>query len=86
MTPERRIVEPEETVVARQWVNKHVSAATDMQATIEEPLEAVFSVVRAEAIERWPSGEISQSAKFMSTETEDFTLLETITRQRLVKT
>jgi hypothetical protein len=49
------IAKPEETAVARQWLCKHVSAATEADATleellekkhatIEEPLEAVFSV------------------------------------------
>jgi hypothetical protein len=30
--------------VAREWLGKHASAATDMHATIEELLEAVFSM------------------------------------------
>jgi hypothetical protein len=37
-------VEPEEMAVARQWLDKHVSAATDMHATIEELLETMFSM------------------------------------------
>jgi hypothetical protein len=33
------------TTIARQWLSSsHTMAATDMHATIEEPLEAVFSV------------------------------------------
>jgi hypothetical protein len=46
-----RIVEPEETVVARKLLCKHVSTATrlheaarDTNATIEKLLEGVFSV------------------------------------------
>jgi hypothetical protein len=38
------IVEPEETAVARQRLDKHLAAAVDMHAAIEELLEAVFSV------------------------------------------
>jgi hypothetical protein len=45
------IVEPEEMAVARQWLCKHVSMATNSRdattythATLEEMLEAVFSV------------------------------------------
>jgi hypothetical protein len=37
-------VEQEEAAVARHWRGKHVSAATNQHATIEELLEAVFSV------------------------------------------
>jgi hypothetical protein len=37
-------VEPEETAVVRQWLNKHVSAATDIHSTTEELLETVFSM------------------------------------------
>jgi hypothetical protein len=46
-----RIVEPEETAVARQWLRKHVftatkhvTTATNTHATSEELLEAAFSV------------------------------------------
>jgi hypothetical protein len=40
-----RIVKPAETAVARQWLSRrHVMAATDTHVTIEELLEAVFSV------------------------------------------
>jgi hypothetical protein len=43
--------EPEETAVARQWLSKHFSLAVDMHThTIEELLEAVFSVGAPEAI------------------------------------
>jgi hypothetical protein len=38
------IIEPEETTVARQPLYKQLSAAMDKHATIEELLEAVFSV------------------------------------------
>jgi hypothetical protein len=37
-------VEPEETSIARQRLGKQVSAATDMQATIEKLLGMVFSI------------------------------------------
>jgi hypothetical protein len=37
-------VEPEETVVARQRLDKHVSAAMDVHTTIDELLEASYSV------------------------------------------
>jgi hypothetical protein len=37
-------VEPEEMVIARQWLSKHVPAAMHTQATIEELLDVVFSV------------------------------------------
>jgi ribosome-interacting GTPase 1 len=37
-------VEPEELAVARQQLNKHVSVAMDMQATIKELLETMFSM------------------------------------------
>jgi hypothetical protein len=35
-----RIAEP----IAREWLGKHTSAMTNMHATTEELLEAVFSV------------------------------------------
>jgi hypothetical protein len=38
------IVEQEEEAIARQWRCKHVSAATNQHATVEELLEALFSV------------------------------------------
>jgi hypothetical protein len=38
-------VEPEESAVARQRLGKHVPAAKNTYATIEELLDAVFSVV-----------------------------------------
>jgi hypothetical protein len=38
------IVEPEETTVARQRLDKHVSTAMDMHAKLEELLETVFSM------------------------------------------
>jgi hypothetical protein len=38
------IVEPEETSIARKQFRKHVPAATNTQATIEELVEMVFSV------------------------------------------
>jgi hypothetical protein len=37
-------VQPEETAIARQRHGKHVSVAVDMHATVEELLEAVFSM------------------------------------------
>jgi hypothetical protein len=37
-------VEPEEINVARQRLDKHLSTATDPHATIEELLEASFSM------------------------------------------
>jgi hypothetical protein len=40
------MAEPEETAVAKQWLGKHVPAATNTHATIEELLE----VAHAEAI------------------------------------
>jgi hypothetical protein len=45
-----RIAEPEKMSIARQWLCKHVSMATkscdrhNRYATVEELLEAVFSV------------------------------------------
>jgi hypothetical protein len=40
-----RIVKPAETAVARQWLSSHnVMATTDMHTTMEELLEAAFSV------------------------------------------
>jgi hypothetical protein len=38
------MVEQEEDAVARQWLGKHASAATNQHAAIEELLEAVTSV------------------------------------------
>jgi hypothetical protein len=38
-------VEPEEMVVARQQLSKHVPMATNTHATTEELLDAVFYVV-----------------------------------------
>jgi hypothetical protein len=38
------IVEQKEVVVIRQWRGKHVSAATNTHATIEEVLETLFSI------------------------------------------
>lgn len=37
-------MEPEETAAARKRLEKHVSTATNMHATVEELLEAVFSM------------------------------------------
>jgi hypothetical protein len=37
-------MEPKETAVARQWLGKHVPAATNTHETLEEVLEAVFSM------------------------------------------
>jgi hypothetical protein len=37
-------VEQNVVVIARLWYGKHVFAATDQDATIEAPWEAVFSV------------------------------------------
>jgi hypothetical protein len=37
-------MEPEETAVARQQFDKHVSAVMDMHATVEELLETMFSM------------------------------------------
>jgi hypothetical protein len=45
-----RIVEPEETTVTRQQVNKHVSAATDTQETIGTADTGVIYALRAEAM------------------------------------
>jgi hypothetical protein len=36
MTPESRTVEPEETYIAGQLHSKHIPAATNMQAAIEQ--------------------------------------------------
>jgi hypothetical protein len=44
MTPKSGIVELVETAVASKQLYKHVSAATDMHAAIEELLAAVFSM------------------------------------------
>jgi hypothetical protein len=38
------IVEPEEKIIARQWLGKHVPMVTNMQATIEVLLETIFSI------------------------------------------
>jgi hypothetical protein len=35
-------VEPEVMAIAKEWLGKHVSMATNTHATIEELLEAVF--------------------------------------------
>jgi hypothetical protein len=40
---ETRIIEREETDIARERYNKYLSLAMDMHATIEELLETVFS-------------------------------------------
>jgi hypothetical protein len=48
-------VETEETAIARQRLDKRVSAATDMQPTIEE-----LMFLYADIIYRWPSGKASQ--------------------------
>jgi hypothetical protein len=37
-------VEQEEVAIARQQCSKYISAATDQHTTIEELMEAVFSV------------------------------------------
>jgi hypothetical protein len=45
-----RIAEPEETAIAaiaRELLGKHASTVTDTHATIEELLEAMFSVCSA---------------------------------------
>jgi hypothetical protein len=38
------IVDPEEKVIARQWLGKHVPATKNTQATTEEMLDAVLSM------------------------------------------
>jgi hypothetical protein len=38
------MVEPEELAIARQQLGKHISAAMNTHATIEEVLDSVFSV------------------------------------------
>jgi hypothetical protein len=38
------IVEPEETVVARQRLGNHFPAATNTHATVEELMDVVFSM------------------------------------------
>jgi hypothetical protein len=43
MTPEGATVEPEETSIARQRLDKQVSPTTDTQVTIEELLGTMFS-------------------------------------------
>jgi hypothetical protein len=43
-------VGPEETAVARQRLNKNVSAAMDTQATIEEQVESIRIAERLEAM------------------------------------
>jgi hypothetical protein len=37
-------VDPEKTSIARQWLGKHIPAATNMHTT-EELLEALFSML-----------------------------------------
>lgn len=44
MTSKRVNSGTRQTVVARQWLDKQVSLATDMHTTVEEILEAVFSM------------------------------------------
>jgi hypothetical protein len=44
MTPESRKVKPEETSTVRQWLDKKVCAATDMQAKLEKLLKTMFSI------------------------------------------
>jgi hypothetical protein len=39
-----RIMEREDTDISKQWLNKHDTASTDMHATNEELLDAVFSM------------------------------------------
>lgn len=39
-----QIVEQEEMVIVRQWLGEHVSAATHQHATVNEMLEAAFSL------------------------------------------
>jgi hypothetical protein len=48
-------VEPEETAVARQWLDKHVSMVMDKHAIIEELLETAFSVL---SYQRYITGHI----------------------------
>jgi hypothetical protein len=40
-----RIVDPEETAVAKQRLSKHIPTATNTEAKIEELLKAVFSML-----------------------------------------
>jgi hypothetical protein len=39
------IAEPYETAVARQWPSKHISAATESDATVEELLEKKHATI-----------------------------------------
>jgi hypothetical protein len=38
------IVDPEETLIARQRLGEHIRAATNTQATVEVLLEMMFSI------------------------------------------
>jgi hypothetical protein len=39
-----QIMEPEETAIARQWLGKHIPAATNIHATTKKLLDVVFSM------------------------------------------
>jgi hypothetical protein len=82
----------EETAVARQLFDKHISAATDKHATIEELWKAAYCIRSDQRLhneDQLPSFVIFASqlpdGKDMSKEAEESALLRA-TRQRLVKT
>jgi hypothetical protein len=56
ITAKRQNSEGEEMVIAREWLNKHAPAATDMHITMEELLHVVFpmwSLLRLFVEEHW---------------------------------
>jgi hypothetical protein len=54
-----RIVEPEETTIVRHQIDRHMSTAMDMHATIEELYEAAFSKWSVLRLWQVPSGNVS---------------------------
>jgi hypothetical protein len=61
-----RIVESEETAVARKLHGKHISSVTNTHATIEELLEAVFSLRSVPRLYKesawWPMRRVSTNS------------------------
>jgi hypothetical protein len=81
--------------INRQWQDTHVSLATDTHATIEELLEMAFSMSSVPRLcsesheEKLDCQELrdwSWLCDYVSMEAEESPLLESITRQQLMKT
>jgi hypothetical protein len=77
----------ETTLVSRQWLGKHVPAATDMHATIEVLLETVFSTrpvqrgYKEDNLSGWKGAAVQREFEPGS---RGIPIVEAVTRRRLI--